>query len=106
MSRVHVFFFLMAALSSVCLGATLMQISVSQNSLEKNAVTSEMTPSCRKLVEKFAQESRNVIAKKIYEDAYRKSFNGDPHAKEAASCARILLLGQENWKIGPEQLSH
>lgn len=105
MSRVNVFLFLGLAFSSICFGATLMQISVTRNNPEKNnGQSTPVNSSCRTLISKFRHEGQERIAQKIYELAYTKSFNGDNDAAETANCARTLINDGNAWNLDSHDL--
>lgn len=103
MSRVNTSFILVLAFSSICFGATLMQLSMKN---EKIITSTEIfDDDCQYMFEKEQENIKQRVANRLYQKALTQTFNGN--AKEAQTisrCASLLFSGQEHWKIEPKDL--
>lgn len=93
MSRVNSFFLVLFALSSVCFGATLMQMTVS---LSSNALQEIKTlADCDNL---FGYHNQERTAAQLYERAFQMSFYGHMQkAEQASTCSSLLRDGSLKW---------
>lgn len=104
MARVKAFFVLLA-LSSVCFGATLMQLSVASASPQERSAKVDKT--CQALLKEHQATSNLKAADEMYRQAYVLTFNGDlKKAQEASTCASQLLNGTDHWRFEVRDLVH
>lgn len=106
MSRVNSFFLVLLALSSVCFGATLMQISVARPLQARESVKEVNGPSdCTELYNRYHQKHSHNTARELYNEAFRLSFNGEnTRAVQASQCAALLKNGTTRWAYETKDL--
>lgn len=93
MSRVNSFFLVLFALSSVCFGASLMQmtVSLSSNALEEIKTLAD----CEGL---FGPQDQQNNAFELYKRALQLSFYGQiSKAKQASACSSLVHNGSLSW---------
>jgi hypothetical protein len=104
MYRAQSFLVVIFALFSVCLGATLMQLSVAPIP-GYNQDVAKADDSCRALVVKHEKNLNKKIAKVIYQEALKHSFDGQwVEAQKASECAAWLEHGNKDWDIEAKNL--
>lgn len=93
MSRAKSFFGITLALFSASLGATL------------PIELMKAEPSCLAFINAYEGESTPIIARRIYEKAFKLSLDGkDSGAQEASACAAWLDHGSKNWAFEAKHL--
>jgi hypothetical protein len=104
MSRVNPFFLILLALSSLGLFATLVQLSGIKPAyiLEPSREIKEMAD-CTKHEGQHQLEPKPKIARALYNEAFKLSFNGQKEqALEASKCAALLQNGSTAWAYESE----
>jgi hypothetical protein len=98
MSRVNVFFFVLAFSSASMQRTT--ESSVNPHNTVNNA-TEEM---CKKMMENHHQTTTQKVAEELYKEAFTLNFNGEwQKAKNASDCA-AHLLGSDHWNVEAKDL--
>jgi hypothetical protein len=99
MSKAQSFLVVALAYFSVCVGATLMQITVTPPSAYVN------NDICENFVDKYRDTVQKKIAKEIYQEAFSLTFKGKwEEAKHASQCAALLEHGSISWAIESHNL--
>jgi hypothetical protein len=109
MPRFNAFLIIILAFSSICFGATLMQMTIAKRANQtkekaNNLTCDELNPSCQKLLESSYQDP-SKLALDLYEKAFVLSFNDEWQVAQAISeCAARLTNGSDHWEIEPKDL--
>lgn len=106
MSRVNSFFLVLLALSSVCFGATLMQISVGRPLEARETSKEVMGPAdCTELYKHYRNGRSYNMMRELYEEAFRLSFNGEnAQAIQNSKCAALIKNGSPRWDFETKDL--
>jgi hypothetical protein len=110
MSRVNTFLLVILIFSSLCVGATLVQMSMTKSAsisatLGNDQDTQKLDPACQRLIASHRWETRERIAEGLYREAFSLSFNNKWKAAKAASeCAAKLINGYDHWAIEARNL--
>lgn len=93
MSRVNSFFLVLFALSSICFGATLMQMTVSLSSKAFQEI--KTLADCDNL---FGYHDQQNTAAQLYQRAFQMSFYGHTKkAQQVSACSSLLQNGSPRW---------
>jgi hypothetical protein len=109
MTRIHAILVLLLAFSSICFGATLMQLSVAKAAQDSHTNaqnrSSQYDQSCQRLIKEHQNKALKKAAVEIYQEAFTLSFKGEHQkAKEASVCAAHLINGTDHWRVEAKDL--
>lgn len=108
MTQIRAFLVLLLAFSSICFGATLMQMSVAKpelHPLNARCRSVEQNCSCQELFKEYQKIAHKKAAAEIYKRAFALSFSDDfQKAKAASICASQLMNGSDHWRIEAKDL--
>lgn len=69
------------------------------------AIGSNLEQKCQELGAKYPKSSRQELSKKLYEEAFIHSMNGQwQRAEDASRCSLMLLNGESKWAIEASDL--